>query len=200
MTVLLRRRPDWLPTLIGELAERLSFNAFDCGAFELVDGLRRGLGLDPPAASGFVFQWVYYRWSHSYSARATTAPRATGAAALAAEPEMAGLIPLIFQEDDAALYLRRPDDLGGILVEPPVDRDAVLDAALARLQRGGRPGATNDFVAVLAKLAPSDEEVTARLTDYFALLSPGSASTVAGHAQLALIVRTPPDSLPAPTS
>lgn len=185
--VLLRRRPGWVQTLISELAERLRFDRFDRGPFELVDGLRRGLGLDPPTAAGFVFQWVYYRWPRDDGTRPTGAARAAGAAALAAEPGIAALIPLIFQEDDAAFYLRRPDYLAGILAEPLVDRESVLDAALARLQRGGRPGPTNDFAAVLAALSPSDEEVAARLADYVALLSPGSASTVAGQAQLALL-------------
>ncbi len=103
MTVLLQRRPTWLPTLIDDLAERLRFDSYDRGPFEVVDGLRRGLGLAPPATPAFVFLWAVHRWSHDYSSRA---PQATGAAAITAEPAVAGLIPLIFDEEGAAWLLR----------------------------------------------------------------------------------------------
>ena len=175
--VLVQRGPSWLPTLVQELADRLRFG--DAGGFEVVDGLRVALKLPPPETSAFVAQWVQQRW------RSHRGP--TGSDLLRAEPEFARLVPLIVDEDGIAWRLRHDHELTAVVTEGLVDRDAVLDALLPRLQRGGRPKATNDLVAVLAELAPTDAEVAARLSDYLALLPPGTASTVAAMSQTALI-------------
>lgn len=175
--VLVQRRPSWLPTLLQELADRLRFG--DAGGFEVVDGLRVALKLPPPETSAYVAQWVQQRW------RSHRGP--TESDALRAEPEFARLIPLIIDEDGIAWRLRHDHELTVVVTEGLVDRDAVLDALLARLQRGGRPKATNDLVAVLNELAPTHAEVAGRLADYLALLPPGTASTVAAMAQAALI-------------
>ena len=64
-----------------------------------------------------------------------------------------------------------------------VDRVALLDACLARLQRGGRARDTQAVVALHDVLGPTFDEVAERRRDYLALLPPGSRSPVVVMAQ-----------------
>lgn len=178
---LLERHPKWLPALIAQLAERLRFSFYDRGPFEVVDGLRQGLGMAPPQTPGFAALWLYRRWP----ARPRSAD-GTRVDALEAEPAAARLVPLLFDEDAVAFMLREEEQFARVLSHPLVERTRVLDAALSRLQRGGRPQAGHDFVQVLRALGPTPDEVAARLEDHLALLAPGCASTAAGYAQAVL--------------
>ncbi|MFL6062219.1 MAG: DUF6493 family protein [Marmoricola sp.] len=177
VAVLVQRNPTWLPALVQVLAERLATGGAD--GFDLVDGLRLALGYAPPAVPGFIALWIQERWS-PWDGR-------KGVIALRAEPAIARLLPLAVDDDRTAGLLRGAPEFVQAVDEGLVDRAEVLDALLARLQRGGRPQATNDFVAVLAALSPTVGEVGDRIADYLALLPPGSSSTVAGAAQAALI-------------
>lgn len=177
--ILAHRRPGWVPALVQDLAERLRTGTEDSANFEVVDGLRLELGLQPPEVGAYVAQWVQGRWSLQ--------GHPSGSEVLAENPAFARLVPLVFDDDAIASRLRSYKELSTVIADGLVDRGAVLDSALARLQRGGRPRATNDFVAVLEDLAPTDDEVGARLSDYLALLPSGTASTVASSAQAALL-------------
>ncbi len=74
-------------------------------------------------------------------------------------------------------------DLHSALARGDIDRPAMLDACLSRLQRGGRAMDTQDVVAVHDDLSPTLDEVAERRRDYLALLPPGSRSPVALMAQ-----------------
>lgn len=181
--VLIARDPTWLPTLVTSLAEQLRHNVYFSGPYALVELLRAHLDAPPPTGAGYVAGWACFGW------------RGTDVSTLLrAEPRFADLLPLVMENDDLAELLRGNSWTPGLVGQVVdaldaglADRGAVLDASLARLQRGGRAKPTNDFVAVHDVLAPSLDEVVARRRDYLALLPAPSASTVAGMAQRHLL-------------
>lgn len=178
--VLVRRNPTWLPTVVAELATRLRFDVYTPDDYLLIESLRTRIGLPPPAVPVFVAMWIRTAW-RSY-------PREVDAVDLVrAEPAYSALVPLAFEVDEIAGALRHRDQLRRLSDTGTVDRDALLDACLARLQRGGRPQPTNEFVHDLGSLEPTSDEVAARTRDYLALLPPGSATSVAAMAQRELL-------------
>lgn len=182
LRVLVQRNASWLPQLVGALADRLRFETWEASDFDVVDQLRRAIGLEPPENPVYVAQWVYARWVMRANSPSDAAQKA-----LRAEPAFTSLIPRAIEEDGLAHTLRETRVLSSVVTAGLVDRGMILDALLARLQSGGRPQATNDLVAVLEDLDPTDDELGARLPDYFALISPGTASRAAASAQAALL-------------
>lgn len=173
--VLTERGVPWLGDLAKQIAQRLPRTAdFGTERFELVCRLLEHTGTPVPTTPGFVASWVH-----------GLGPDTVGAE-LAAHPEFAVLVPHLFDVEEAGVALshdaRWPDALAAVVRSGLVDRDVMLDACLARLARDGRPGATRAFLAVHDALAPTTEEVAARIAAYLAVL--GSAvSTVASMAQ-----------------
>lgn len=190
-TVLIARDPVWLPNLVTQLAEQLRHDAYASGPYRLIERLRVHLEAAPPRGAGYVAGWVHFGW------------RDTDLVTLLhADPRFADLVPLVVENDDVAGLLRGTQDTPGhvrlvidALDAGLADRGAVLDSLLARFQRGGRPGPTNDFVAVHEAFAPSLDEVVQRRRDYLALLPAPSASTVAGMAQGHLLAALAADRL-----
>jgi hypothetical protein len=176
--VLLRRNPTWLPAVVSELADRLRYDAYSADAYLVIETLRTGVGLPPPAVPTFVAMWIRTAWRD---------PEVDPVALVRAEPAYAELVPLAFEADEAAGSLRHHDRLRRLADTGTVDRAALLDAALARLQRGGRPLATNEFVRDLESLGPTEDEIAARLRSYLVLLPLGSATSVASMAQRELL-------------
>ncbi|SDC83145.1 DUF6493 family protein [Nocardioides lianchengensis] len=174
--VLVRRAPTWLPALVDALAERLRFNPYDPDDYLLIESLRTRIGLPPPAVPVFVAAWIDVAWSPS---RDGSDP----VDLVRAEPAYAALVPLALEVDEIAGVLSEGGQLRRLADSGAVDRDGLIDAALARLQRGGRPQATNDVVRVLDSLDPTPDEVAARVRGYLVLLPPGSATSVATVAQ-----------------
>ncbi|WP_193614324.1 DUF6493 family protein [Nocardioides lijunqiniae] len=174
--VLLRRDPSWLPALVRELADRLRFDRYNPDDYLLIERLRSRAGLPPPAVPVFAAMWVRTAWRSRRN-------EVDAVALVRAEPAYAELVPLAFEVDEIAGEMRHRDQLRRLADSGTVDRGVLLDALVARLQRGGRPQATNEFVRDLESLAPTLEEVAARTRDHLALLPPGSATSVATLAQ-----------------
>lgn len=180
-TVLLKRNPSWLDRFVATMADGMRIDAWSDQhqPYRLVEHIRAAIDADPPNTPAFVASWVLHDWYRSRDHDPTHRLRA--------DPRFAALVPTTFEADELAGTLRNhvAPLLSALSVEG-VDRAAVLDAALARLQRGGRPGPTNDFAEVYTQLTPTLEEAEARTRDYLALL-PGSTSKVAGMAHGELI-------------
>lgn len=178
--VLVRRDPPWLPTVVNLLAERLRFDHYRPDDYLLIDNLRTRAAMPPPAAPVFVAMWVRTAWrGHHDDGDAVGLVRA--------EPAYAELVPLAFDVDEIAGAMRERDQLRHLADTGAVDRDALIDACLARLQRGGRPQPTNEFVRDLDSLTPTTDEVAARTRSYLVLVAPGSATSVAAMAQRDLL-------------
>ena len=178
--VLTQRDAGWLPTLFGLLVERLRAEGPGSWAplYEIAEALREHCDLSPPTTSAYVAQWVLRDWP-DWAAHGTSGPPGH-------EPEFRNVFPLAIDEEGMARWLAEDPwrtHLETALARGDVDRVALLDASLARLQRGGRAMDTQAVVALHDVLSPTLDEVAERRRDYLALLPPGSASPVVVTAQ-----------------
>jgi hypothetical protein len=173
--LLTERGVPWLGDLAKQIAERLP-RAADFGKhrFELVCRLLEHTGTPVPTSPGFVAGWMHQLRPDSIVEE------------LSAHPEFAVLVPHFFDVEEVGAQLSHyadwPEAIAGLVARGVVDRDVLLDACLARLVRGGRPGATRAFLAVHDALAPTTAEVTARIGAYLDVLG-STESTVASTAQ-----------------
>jgi hypothetical protein len=82
-------------------------------------------------------------------------------------------------DDAAARRLRAENEWAGALAmlaaEGTLDRHELLDLCLGKLLRGDRPGNLRGFVLLTLRLAPSVDEIAARLATYVALAARGAA-------------------------
>lgn len=181
--VLLDRDASWLPDVVPLLADQLAFDVYDPWAYFLVESLRERLDLDPPTAGPFVRGWVVAGW------RNASLPDL-----LRREPRFASLVPLVVEQDDLAggmladWHPNRFDQITAAIDQGLVARDAVMDRLISRLERGGRPAATDQLVKVHDELAPTLDEVAARVGTYVTMLGDPARSTVAGMAQRQLFL------------
>lgn len=180
--VLVDRAPSWLPGSVPLLADQLAYDASDPWGYFLVESLRAHLDLDPPRAPDFVRGWVVEAWRDTPLSDL-----------LRRDLRFVALAPLALEQDGlAAGFLAewsRPgwlDRLTEAVDDGLVEREAVLDHLLGRLERGGRPAATDRFVKVHDALAPTLDEVAARIGTYVTMLGDPARSTVAGTAQAQL--------------
>jgi hypothetical protein len=176
--VLTERGVPWLGELAAQIAERLPRTAYmGESRFDLVCRLLERTGQPVPTSAGFVAGWVH-----------RLRPETIGHE-LAAHPEFGVLVPHFFDVEEVGAqfshYADWPEAIAGLVARAVVDRDVLLDACLARLARGGRPGATRAFLAMHDALAPTPEEVAGRSDAYRSLLD-STASMVASAAQRSL--------------
>ncbi|WP_433175030.1 DUF6493 family protein [Actinoallomurus sp. CA-150999] len=182
LDILIERDAAWLPGLIHRLAERLRVREWSADdLWRLVAGLTERTGIDPPLTDGFVLGLVE---EHAFN----------GSAAIERvrrDPRWAAVVLRAFEVEQVGGWFGQSGDngwpaaLAALTAEGLVGRDALLDACLGALQRGGRAGALRGFLAVHEAIAPTLDELAARARDYAALL-PDGPSTVAGMAQDAL--------------
>lgn len=180
--VLVDRAPSWLPGAVPLLADQLAYDASDPWGYFLVESLRAHLDLDPPRAPDFVRGWVVEAWRDTPLSDL-----------LRRDLRFVALVPLALEQDGlAAGFLAEwsgpswLDRLTEAVDDGLVEREAVLDHLLGRLERGGRPAATDRFVKVHDALAPTLDEVAARIGTYVTMLGDPTRSTVAGTAQAQL--------------
>ena len=188
--LLAERDPAWTADVAARLDARLTTDPWN-GAWELVDFLtHRG---DVPAArsDAYVLGWV-----RRGGGEATYAPGETFAEHLTRDEHLGVLLPRIFEAPgvgaliDAHDTRRTGDDVtlrwGGALAvvahSGVIDRDTLLDGCLSRLLRGERLASLRGFVRLHTDLAPSEDELAARTTDYVRLL-PDAPGPVAALAQ-----------------
>ncbi|GAA1992367.1 DUF6493 family protein [Catenulispora subtropica] len=166
--VLADRAPEWLPELADELSAVLDANDL----LPLVDIVADAAGAVPAATPGYVRAWaVRHRWGHSRDQERET---------FLAEPRLAELLPLTFDDDEN-------DDLfaewssfrkfaQAAVEQGKAPRAEVLDACVRRLLRGGRLGAVQGHLGFWTSLAPTDDEIVARVSSCISLLSSQSGT------------------------
>ncbi|MFI6763251.1 DUF6493 family protein [Micromonospora sp. NPDC050417] len=186
-------------TWLGDLAQRLAGKLRqdpNADEWALVAGLLAEAGVDPPTDDAFVRGWLadLLGWSR-HDSRPPILDR------LRTDPYLDLLLPRLFEVDGLGTELARrgwdqqarrwgdqpavPYALVVLAGEGRVDRSALLDGVLGRFLRGDRVAALRPFVVLHDALAPTEEELTERVTPYARLL-PDAHSTVATLAQRAL--------------
>lgn len=172
LDLLADRGPEWL----GDVAHRLAGRAATAEEdYLLIAGLVRASGCPVPVTDGFVHGW------------ADAVASGGILAALRTDPHTRVLVPRLFATAEPAATLTwRDEDWQAALVtlaaEGAVDREELVDACVARLLRGGKPGGHRFFLALLRRLELTPAEERARTADWMGMAA-DAASTVAGHAQ-----------------
>ncbi|GAA2054494.1 DUF6493 family protein [Catenulispora yoronensis] len=161
--VLADRNPDWL----SELADELSATLSPEGALPVVQAVAAAAGVPPTLTPGLVRAWaVRFRW-HDHRDR--------GKAAFLADPALAALLPLTFDDDDNDDLYTEWANFGKFahlaVSQGLVPRADMLDGSLRRLLRGGRLSAMQGHLAFWTAMAATDEEIAARISSCISLLS-----------------------------
>ncbi|TDQ54453.1 DUF6493 family protein [Actinorugispora endophytica] len=109
---------------------------------------------------------------------------------LRADPLLDRVLPHVFEAEGAGHLMRWNRHwaivLSAFAGSGRVDRAALVDGALGRLLRPGRPDELRGFRELLDALAPTGDEYAARVPALLALLS-DTPSSVAGYAQKILV-------------
>ncbi len=213
LALLLEHRDGvWQRELAGRLAQWLPAGG-DPRRWELVDGLAAWSGARPAANDGYVVGWVkrgsaVYRdhlerrldvreWFAEQGWRPPVRHHATLLEWLRAQPRLRELVPRLFEVADLGTEFDDEDSdrvgpqnqwasaLALLADEGTLDRAELIDLCLAKLLRGDRPGNLRGFLLLAERLAPSADEIAARLASYVALAGRG-AGTSARFAQSAL--------------
>ncbi|MEU0933981.1 DUF6493 family protein [Embleya sp. NPDC005971] len=186
-TLLAQRNPAWLPEIANRLAAKMPVEPWG-NHWDVVDALVRGGGLPTPTTAGFVVRWLDKVGRESIGEGHTLAER------LREDPYFADLLPALFEADGVGARLESQDSWqqagqsrwGAALAEladaKVIERDTVLDGCLSRLLRGERLGASRAFIRLHDAMAPTDDELAARV-DFYLRLLPDAPSPVAGTAQ-----------------
>ncbi|TDQ53025.1 DUF6493 family protein [Actinorugispora endophytica] len=206
LEVLAARPKEWQ----GDVARRVAARSgaeWDENRLFLVDRLVLLSGCPVPADEGFVLAWMRNRlWGASDDwpdvvDGVLTAPRSGGRRLGALDrvrddPFLDAVVPRLFEVGGVGPLLQdrnHPPNLqngwnhllAALCREGRLDREALLDGALARLLRPGRPGDLRGFRKLLDALEPTEDEYAARTVTLLRLL-PDTPSPVAGHAQKVL--------------
>ncbi|MFH8519594.1 DUF6493 family protein [Streptomyces gelaticus] len=182
--VLSDRDPEWL----GDVAHRLADRPGTAELFyELISGLVKASQCAVPTSEGFV-----RGWADALSSSQWQQNRRPLADALRTDPYLTALVPRLFEVAElpsSTLWFDEPDDpsrwhvaLALLADEGLLERVPLVDACVARLVRGGKPGELRFFLALLRRLGLTREEEAERVADWTALAADG-ISTAAGHAQ-----------------
>ncbi|MEV7870749.1 DUF6493 family protein [Streptomyces sp. NPDC088124] len=176
--VLADRDPRWLGDVAHRLADRASTAALD---YRLITELVRLAGCQVPTTDGYVHGWAAALPSHGELLPA-----------LRADPDVRIMVPRLFETAELSgplAWQNDPDEahhwpsvLAVLADEGVVERRVLVDATVARLLRGGRPGALTFFLRLLRRLTLTAEEERDRTADWTGMAADGPVA-VAGHAQ-----------------
>ncbi|WP_418955812.1 DUF6493 family protein [Streptomyces tritici] len=195
LEVLADRDPAWLGDVARRLADR---RAFVEAEFGLVQELVLRSGGEVPATDAYVAAWT----------RSLDHKQLAGE--LRAHPHTALLVSRIFELAETPEPLSRNDSwwsaepatqatwqeaLAVLAAEDFLGRRDLLEGCLARLVRGGRPHDLRFHLALLQRLAPTEDELRGHTADLLAMAADGP-STVAGYAQQVLAARALAGELP----
>ncbi|MFI0407548.1 DUF6493 family protein [Actinomadura sp. 3N508] len=163
-------RPDeWRAEVAQRIAARLKTSEEFWTYWHIAAALARSAGV-VPVSDGFVVGWV----EEGGSARR-----------LAEDPFLEALVPRLFEVDGVGAALAfdaaRPQQdetrkgawaagLADLAHAGRLDRTALLDGCISRFLRGGTAHNLRWFVGLHEELAPTGEEVAARVRDYVRLL------------------------------
>ncbi|MFB7917300.1 DUF6493 family protein [Streptomyces sp. NPDC056061] len=183
------RDPAWLADVAHRLAARPTTAEI---TYELIAGLVRLAQCPVPTTEGFT-----RGWADSVS-RAPWRQRRTRPLTdiLRTDPFLPVLLPLLFElpelpssvvwyADDENNPCQWPVALAVLVDEGLLERSALIDHAVSRLLRGGKPGDLRFCLEVLRRLALTEQEESERFADWIGMAADGT-STVAGHAQQVL--------------
>ena len=162
--------PDRIPDLLDRLLARP--DALE-PIFGLVDAILREAGAAPPDSPAFRVRWF---WRLPVDPTRLRAELARGPGWAAALEEV---LTLDTAGTNVALEPTLPQVLAALAADGTIRRDALLDAALGRMQRPERPRDVTGALAVHDALQPAPDEVRGRCADYLAVL-PGGPSKAAG--------------------
>jgi hypothetical protein len=175
------RDQEWLADVVHRLARRPASARVP---YELMAGLVRLAGCPVPVTDAYVRGWVDHidgDWRRGGSKLDR----------LRRDPHLVPLVAALFETEDLGARLEWPHDDGpdswtGALArladEGALDREAMVDACVARLLRGGSAADQRLFLRLLDVLALTRAEERARVADWLALAS-DAVSPVAAHAQ-----------------
>ncbi|MDV9190333.1 DUF6493 family protein [Streptomyces sp. SR27] len=195
------RTPEWLAEVAGRLAARPAVAEQSYG---MIRGLVERSGCPTPATDGYVLAWT---WEIGTARRHGERPEGpTLLERLRRDPQSPVLLvhALSMPETPEQLTWAVPDDspehwptaVVALAGEGVLDRAAVLDAAVSRLLRGGRPRDLRFPMEVLRLVAPTPAEFLERVPDLVGMAA-DAPSTVAGYAQEALAGLAADGALPA---
>ncbi|WP_406859530.1 DUF6493 family protein [Streptomyces sp. HUAS MG47] len=195
LEVLADRDPAWLGDVARRLADRRNFVEFE---FRLVQELVLRSGGEVPATDLYVAGWTasldHTRLAEELRDHPHTRLLVARLFELAETPQ-----PLhrhaSAQGGDASSGYAWAEALTAAAEDGELERRDLLDGCLARLVRGGRPHDLRFHLALLQRLAPTDEDLRAHIADLLGMAADGP-STVAGYAQEALTVQALAGDLP----
>ncbi|MFB4192814.1 hypothetical protein [Streptomyces carpaticus] len=176
LTLLRERGADWLRELAERLALRIDDNARPDLRPAMLD-LLADTGVTPPPRVEVVRMWVHRTYDRRFAA-----------AGLGADPLLDAMVPLLFSVDELGELLEN-GPFAQRLVAAAADgrprRSVLLDGALRRLLRGGRPSDLRGYLRLYALLEVTVEEAAERIRE-LSLLLPDAPSPVAAVAQAEL--------------
>ncbi|MGW3655588.1 DUF6493 family protein [Streptomyces sp. NPDC005151] len=187
LDVLADRDPAWLGDLAHRLAARPTATRID---YEFVSELVKRAQCPVPATEGFVVGWAE-RVSTPQWQRKGARPLID---ILRADPHLAVMVPRLFEttelppqviwygDQDPESADNWPSALATSVEEGLLERSVLVNCCMTRLLRGGKPGDLRFFLAVLRRLALTEQEEAERVADWIGMAADGM-STVAGHAQ-----------------
>ncbi|MFE9552526.1 DUF6493 family protein [Streptomyces sp. NPDC006703] len=181
LAVVDRQSPQWQAEVLRRIADRRPGWFGD--EYPAIERLARAAGEPVPVTDGVVLAWQH----HHVPSYATEEFQRELVPRLAQAPSTPSLLLGMFDVVGAG------DQLGeawrgavlGLIDAGVVERDEILDRCVARLARGGRPGDQRGFQRLLEQLAPTPEEIAARIRAYLPLLDSLSPVAALGQAQLA---------------
>jgi hypothetical protein len=199
LRVLRERPPRWQGEAAARIAERLPPRAPVHAAWQVCYGLTVMAGGPAPRSAGFLHGWVTagteaperdirFLLARSGWAEPPRGPRL--AERLRVDPFLDAMVAGIFGIDGIGALLSRdaggwPDALAELAAEGRLERTALFDACLARLELMEKPQHARGIVDVLEALDPDPEDCAARTAIYARLLTGGPRVT-AEHAQRVL--------------
>lgn len=159
-------------------------------SYELIRGLVEMSGCAVPATDGYVLGWAWQfragsRWRLSFEgpellerlrADPQTPVLALHALSMTESPE--GLTWTVTE----APHAHWPTAVAALVGEGVLDRTEILDAALSRLLRGGRPRDLRFPMEVLRLVGPTAAEFRERVPDLVGMTA-DTPSPIAGYAQ-----------------
>ncbi|TDQ54454.1 DUF6493 family protein [Actinorugispora endophytica] len=202
LEVLLDRPAEWLADVAHRVVARSGREDWPWGRFPLVEHLILRSGAAVPTDGRFVMAWM--RNSMWYDSGFAWTDVLDGKAVLRREgrkwdsfderlrddPFLDDLVPLLFEADGAGHLMQRSDRwipaLVGLAGDGRLDRGMLVDGALGRLLRPGRPNELRGFRELLDALAPTEDEYAAHTVTLLRIL-PDAPSPEAGYAQKILV-------------
>ncbi|MFJ6104035.1 DUF6493 family protein [Streptomyces sp. NPDC092359] len=177
LKVLEGRDAEWLADVAGRLAARPAV-AESC--YGLIHALVERSGCAVPATDGYVLGWTRSLTGKQLLERLRADPHTPVLVAHAlAMPETPEPLAWSGGPDDPAHW---PTALSVLVAEGVLDRARIVDLAVSRLLRGGRPRNLRCATEVLRVVAPDAAERRERVADWVAMASDGPGP-VAGYAQ-----------------